>query len=675
MMNAFIVRPFGTKTIVDRSGKEIDMDFDRVESELLHPALEKAGVTGGTTAEIVRAGNIREDMFQRLLTADLVIADLSIHNANVFYELGVRHALRDKRTLLVRCAAQDVPFDLRTDRYLRYNVENPAADVDELVRAIDATLESELPDSPVFRLLPGLEASNPEQFHVVPRTFSEFVDRARKNGRVGDLELLGSEILGCPWARSGLRLVGRALTALEADEAARGIWEAVRRQDRDDWEANLKLGTIYARSGDLMRSDQALRRVVDREDLGSRRRSEAYSLLGSNAKTLWIEGWASQNDPADRRKVALASPNLKTAYDEYLKGYLLDLNHYYSGVNVAALATIMVDLASEHAGIWNDGFDSEREATDRLEEVSARREEVLAAVSLVLESERERLRSEDKRDIWLDLTRADLRCLTMDRRTRVARAYREALQGADRAHFRSAGRQLELFEKLGVRTPVVRAALDELETAATKAARRMRTPQKPRFILFTGHRIDDPERKDPRFPPEKEPVAREAIREKVAEEYAQHGDTLIGMAGGASGGDMLFHEVCLEMGIKTRLYLALPKEAYIVRSVQSAGHDWVERFHLLYDRLSLTRDVYLLEGDGELPVWLKDREGYSIWQRNNLWQLYNALAYGGERLTLLALWNGTMGDGPGGTDDMVRQARLRGAKTIVIDTKSLFGIG
>jgi hypothetical protein len=47
-------------------------------------------VAGGTTAEINRAGNIREDMFRLLVVADLVIADVSIHNANVFYELGIR---------------------------------------------------------------------------------------------------------------------------------------------------------------------------------------------------------------------------------------------------------------------------------------------------------------------------------------------------------------------------------------------------------------------------------------------------------------------------------------------------------------------------------------------------------------------------------------------------------
>jgi len=43
-------------------------------------------------------------------------------------------------------------------------------------------------------------------------------------------------------------------------------------------------------------------------------------------------------------------------------------------------------------------------------------------------------------------------------------------------------------------------------------------------------------------------------------------------------------------------------------------------------------------------------------------------------MTLIALWNGTSGDGPGGTSDMIRQARERGAETRVLDTKILFGL-
>src|SRR6476646_10501831 len=98
-MRAFIVRPFGVKKDLTQK----DIDFDRVERELIAPALTRLDISGRTTAEILEAGNIRTDMFQRLLTAGLVIADLSIHNANVFYELGIRHSLRDRHTFLLRC--------------------------------------------------------------------------------------------------------------------------------------------------------------------------------------------------------------------------------------------------------------------------------------------------------------------------------------------------------------------------------------------------------------------------------------------------------------------------------------------------------------------------------------------------------------------------------------------
>src|SRR6188474_998252 len=93
MIHAFIIRPFGTKN---------GIDFDRVEKELIQPALGKAGCDGGTTGELIEQGNIRTDMFEELLIADLVIADISIHNANAFYELGIRHAFRDKRTFLIK---------------------------------------------------------------------------------------------------------------------------------------------------------------------------------------------------------------------------------------------------------------------------------------------------------------------------------------------------------------------------------------------------------------------------------------------------------------------------------------------------------------------------------------------------------------------------------------------
>src|ERR1017187_6408976 len=128
-MRAFIIRPFGT-----RKG----IDFDKVEKQLIGPALESIGAEGRTTGEIMEAGNIRIDMFQQLLIADLVVADITTNNPNAFYELGIRHALQEKRTFLLRAKLprtqsvdelkeSDVPFDIKTDRYFEYDPGKPEA--------------------------------------------------------------------------------------------------------------------------------------------------------------------------------------------------------------------------------------------------------------------------------------------------------------------------------------------------------------------------------------------------------------------------------------------------------------------------------------------------------------------------------------------------------------------
>jgi len=132
MTRAFIIRPFGTKAGVN---------FDVVEEKLIQPALAQIGLAGSTTTEIIEQGNIRDDMFRLLVCADLVIADISIHNANVFYELGIRHALRPRHTFMIRSATtHKYPFDLQTDRYLLYDSANPAGDNGAMVTELAAAL-------------------------------------------------------------------------------------------------------------------------------------------------------------------------------------------------------------------------------------------------------------------------------------------------------------------------------------------------------------------------------------------------------------------------------------------------------------------------------------------------------------------------------------------------------
>ena len=161
------------------------------------------------------------------------------------------------------------------------------------------------------------------------------------------------------------------------------------------------------------------------------------------------------------------------------------------------------------------------------------------------------------------------------------------------------------------------------------------------------------------------------IQEAVErEKELANGAPVIGISGGASGGDILFHEVCLELEIPSEMYLAIPSKKYLTASVQGAGPQWVERFNQLVQNL----ECKILQNSTELPRWLRDKKGYGIWQRSNLWMLFHALEQardsekGHSCLTLIALWNGKTGDGPGGTADMVKRAEAQGAKSVRLDT-------
>jgi hypothetical protein len=657
-MHAFIVRPFGTKN---------GIDFDRVEIELIRPALEELGFSGGTTGEFIEQGNIRSDMFEQLLIADLVVADISIHNANAFYELGIRHAFRDQRTFLIKSVGDEVPFDLKTDRYMSYDADDPAASLPALIEALKATLDSQKQDSPVFQLLP-MEPTDPTKFIVVPLDFREEVQRAESSKSLGYLQLLTAEVDGFAWTAMGLRLIGKAQFKLKDWSGAKATWETVRKYDDMDLEANTLLGTIYQRFGDLVRSDQALERALKNSSMSNWDRAEIRALMARNAKTLWEADWRELEGSADVQKAALSSPHLERSFELYRKGYIEDRNHIYSGLNALAMSTIMTELAAAQPEIWQDDFDSEDEAALKLRKSKELCSDLSAGVKLSIESKRTALNREDQTDIWAEISAADLILLTAKKPNRVGRAYKKALTDAQDFERDSARKQLLLYQRIGILPENTQAALDNIPMVEQKQET---LEAAPRIILFTGHRIDAPDRQKPRFPPDKENQARAMILANVSKEKEKATGKLLGISGGASGGDILFHEVCQELDIPSQMYLVLPKTEYIKASVADGGPSWVERFKRLFEQ----KQPEILTDSGELPRWLRAKKdyNYSIWQRSNLWMLHSALAISNDNLTLIALWNGEVGDGAGGTEDMVKRAQDRGATFIHLDARELIG--
>src|SRR3954451_11612199 len=153
----FVVMPFGTKP----DGQGGSVDFDAVYEQLLRPAIVEAELEPLRADEEVVGGLIHKPMFERLILADYAVVDLTTANANVFYELGVRHAVRPYSTVLVGADVRRAPFDVAPTRIRPYRLDGsgrpaePDADRAALTAALrDARAAST--DSPVFQLVDEL---------------------------------------------------------------------------------------------------------------------------------------------------------------------------------------------------------------------------------------------------------------------------------------------------------------------------------------------------------------------------------------------------------------------------------------------------------------------------------------------------------------------------------------
>jgi hypothetical protein len=190
-------------------------------------------------------------------------------------------------------------------------------------------------------------------------------------------------------------------------------------------------------------------------------------------------------------------------------------------------------------------------------------------------------------------------------------------------------------------------------------------PEYAHALLFTGHMIDRPDRKQPRFPASAEGRVRNAIREAISAVRWTNPGSTIALAGGASGGDLLFHECCEELGIPSRVLLPMPPREFEAASVAPAGPVWVERFRALLERAGPDRIQVMKRGTG-----LIEGDTANVWERATLWMIEEAMSISAEQ-ALLALWDGKAGDGPGGTAHFLAiaaQARIGVLPVIAMQT-------
>ena len=672
-MRAFVIRPF-------KAGGGID--FPRVHEKLIAPALEQAGYVGGSTDAIVEAGIIHESMFLELVDADLVIADVSIHNANVFYELGIRHALRPSATVLLRARQDtgtddlpraDIPFDIQGVRYFSYDRDEPGTGVDELVTAIRETAAARATDSPIFRLFPDLVV-DAARLQTVPFDLQEQIELYRLNGSKGDLRLLAEDVIGLRFEERALRLIAAAQTSVGDRRGARDSWESIRARRPYDFQANHQLATIFARTDDCPRSEQAIERALRAPSLGGYQRAELLAMRGSNLKDCWCAQWCDRPAGEERERVALRSAELDEAVAAYTAGFRASLDNYYSGLNALAMTCIQLRLIDTHPEVWRTNHWDEDTAQLRLERLHRLNRWLLRAVRAALDNASEAYRREGRADDWLNSSVADFEVLAGATDDRVRAAYQRAGQGLSSASRASVVRQLRFCHDLGFR-PALAAEIIEALTVAPDEPRdveRGTSSTVERVLVFSGHMIDGDGEQSARFSPSLEPDVRTAIAERIDGHRRREGP-VVGFAGASDGGDILFHECCHsgegEEAIPTEVFLPVPDRQYRGTALRGTGSGttWLHRYITVLER---SRTVHTLNPTVGLPSWVDLRRDTSSWQRTNRWILHHALARA-EDVTLVALWDGKPARGPGGVSHMVELAQAWGAAIDIIDITAL----
>lgn len=94
-------------------------EFTRIYNEVLQPAISKAGLKPLRADEVFSPTPIVEDVWAHIGKSRLIIADVTDKNPNVFYELGLAHAI-GKPVIIITQRKEDVPFDIAYIRYLIY---------------------------------------------------------------------------------------------------------------------------------------------------------------------------------------------------------------------------------------------------------------------------------------------------------------------------------------------------------------------------------------------------------------------------------------------------------------------------------------------------------------------------------------------------------------------------
>ena len=343
----FVVMGFGQKVDFE-TGRTLNLDA--TYQNLIKPAIEDAGLECCRADEITHSGNINVPMYQHILTADVVVADVSTANCNAFYELGVRHALRPSTTIIISEDKFKFPFDINQIAIRKYKHLGEDIGVTEAKRftadlkdAVIKILANDPPndDSPVYTFLHGLRrlklpddmnaneafrgaAVAAESVAVAPdQTHSALMQKVDEAQQKGDF-IQAKALLGAvramrpddPYITQRLALVTykakqdtpeKEIAALK--EACALLWELDPTNSNDTETLGL-WGAVHKRLWDKAKDEIALNKAIRSYERGFYLRNDHYNGINFafllNIRAAHAVELAKSSDAVSHRAAAIA---------------------------------------------------------------------------------------------------------------------------------------------------------------------------------------------------------------------------------------------------------------------------------------------------------------------------------------------------------------------------------
>jgi hypothetical protein len=347
--------PYGKKTDL-ATGTEID--FDKIYKLAIKPAIEEAGLEPLRGDEELTGGIIHTTMFARLLLSEYVVADLTLSNPNVFYELGIRHAVKPFTTVPIYAKIHPLPFDVDMVRAIGYNLKKGILSKEaaknlkaELTKRIQQAINGpQANDSPLFELIPKFPAI--ELPYEVTHSFIERVSHDREfHERLDKAKLKPSNQERC----IALLKIKQKLGDLRPVQASILLDLMLSFRSVEAWNEMTDLCESFPdhlKNNIFVRQQWAFS-LNRRNKPGDR--DKAVSLLtevmkeyGPDPETLGILGRIHKDRyrEAKEKRSIMASAALDDSISTYTEGFESDPRNYYPGINAI---TLLIEKGDEEA--------------------------------------------------------------------------------------------------------------------------------------------------------------------------------------------------------------------------------------------------------------------------------------------------------------------------------------